>query len=49
VVRDIGRGLIDFPSIRDGEEVYLCWELTEDRVSWWHELDAGYPGRQPLD
>lgn len=49
VVRDIGRGLIDFPSLRDGEEVYLCWELTEDRVSWWHELDAGYHGRQPLD
>ncbi len=49
VVRDIERGLIDFPAIRDGEEVYLCWELGEDEVAWWHDLDAGYGGRQPLD
>lgn len=49
VVRDIDRGLIDFPAIRGGEEVYLCWELGEDRVAWWHELDAGFGGRQPLD
>ena len=49
VVRDIERGLIDFHAIRDGEEVYLCWELGEDEVAWWHELDAGYGGRQPLD
>jgi hypothetical protein len=48
VVRDIDRGLIDFPAIRGGEEVYLCWELGEDRVAWWHEVDAGYGGRQPL-
>jgi hypothetical protein len=48
VVRDIDRGLIDFPAIRDGVEVYLCWELGEDDVSWWHELDAGFGGRQPL-
>jgi len=49
VVRDIERGLIDFPAMRDGEEVYLCWELGEDEIAWWHELDAGYGGRQPLD
>jgi len=48
VIRDLDRGLIDFPAIRDGEEVYLCWELGEDEISWWHELDAGYRGRQPL-
>ena len=42
VVRDVDRGLIDFPAIRDGEEVYLCWELGENAVSWWHELDAGF-------
>jgi hypothetical protein len=48
VIRDIDRGLVDFPAIHDGEEVYLCWELGEDQVSWWHELDAGYGGRQPL-
>ncbi len=49
VIRDIDRGLIDFPSIRDGEEVYLCWELGEEQVSWWHPLDAGYGGREPLE
>ena len=49
VIRDIDRGLIDFPAIRDGEEIYLCWELGEDQVSCWHRLDAGYAARQPLD
>jgi hypothetical protein len=48
VVRDIDRGLIDFPAIIDEREVYLCWELGEDEVGWWHELDAGYRGREPL-
>jgi hypothetical protein len=49
VVRDIDRGLVDFPAIRDGEEVYLCWELSEDQVAWWHGVDAGYGARRPLD
>jgi hypothetical protein len=49
VVRDIDRGLIDFPAVRDGSEVYLCWELGEDDISYWHDLDSGYRGRQPLD
>jgi len=49
VVRDIDRGLIDFPAIRDGEEIYLCWELGEEGVAWWHEMEGGYGGRQPLD
>jgi hypothetical protein len=49
VVRDIERGLVDFPALRDGEEVYLCWEMGEDEVGWWHGTDAGYRGRQPLD
>ena len=48
VLRDPRRGLIDFPSIRDGSEVYLCWQLDEDRVAWWHEPEAGFAGRQPL-
>ena len=48
VVRDIGRGLIDFPAILEGREVYLCWELGEDEVAWWHELEDGYRGREPL-
>jgi hypothetical protein len=49
VVRDIDRGLIDFPATRDGREVYLCWQLDEDEVAWWHDVDAGFGGREPLD
>jgi hypothetical protein len=49
VVRDIDRGLIDFPSIREGEEIYLCWELGEDAVGYWHDIETGYRGRLPLD
>ena len=49
VVRDVDRGLIDFPAVRDGREVYLCWQLDEDEVGWWHDLEAGFGGRQPLD
>lgn len=49
VVRDVDRGLIDFPSIREEQEVYLCWELGEDAVDHWHDLDSGYRGRQSLD
>jgi hypothetical protein len=48
VLRDIDRGLIDFPAIRDGEEVYLCWLLDEDEIGFWHHPDAGFAGRQPL-
>jgi hypothetical protein len=49
VVRDIDRGLIDFPAILDDREVYLCWEFDEERIAFWHELESGYGGRQPLD
>jgi hypothetical protein len=49
VIRDIDRGLIDFPAVLDGEEVYLCWQLDEDGIAWWHDLESGFGGRQPLD
>jgi len=49
VLRDIDRGLIDFPALIDDREVYLCWELGEDDVAYWHDLEAGYGGREPLD
>jgi hypothetical protein len=49
VLRDIDRGLIDFPALLDGREVYLCWELGEDEVGYWHEIEGGYGGREPLD
>lgn len=49
VLRDLERGLVDFPSLRDGREVYLCWvEQEEDEIAYWHDLEAGYAGRQPL-
>jgi len=49
VLRDIDRGLVDFPAILEGREAYLCWELGEDEVSFWHDLSSGYRGREPLD
>ena len=48
VLRDLDRGLIDFPAVRDGDEVYLCWVDGEPAIEFWHELDAGYGGRQAL-
>jgi hypothetical protein len=49
VLRDIDRGLVDFPALMDGREVYLCWELGEDEVGYWHDLEGGYGGREPLE
>jgi len=48
LLRDPETGLIDFPAERDGERVYLCWRLGEDRVANWHPLDTGFAGRRPL-
>jgi len=48
VLRDLDRGLVDFPGLREGREVYLCWEEGEDAVEYWHEPDAGHDGRRPL-
>ena len=42
-------GLCDFPSLRDGREVYLCWRLGEPQVTHWHEKNTGFAGRQPVD
>ncbi len=47
-VKDVNRGLIDFPSIRDGEVVFLCWEFGEEKIEFWHELEDGYRGRKPV-
>ncbi|HEY7121409.1 MAG TPA: DUF2203 domain-containing protein [Solirubrobacterales bacterium] len=49
VLRDIDRGLVDFPALLDDREVYLCWELGEEEVAHWHDLEGGYGGREPLD
>jgi hypothetical protein len=48
VLRDLERGLVDFPAIRDGREIYLCWEEGEDEIAFWHEPDTGFAGRKPL-
>jgi hypothetical protein len=47
-VKDVETGLVDFRAMRDGRAVYLCWRLGEEDISFWHELDAGFAGRQPL-
>ncbi|MGB9179284.1 MAG: DUF2203 domain-containing protein, partial [Pyrinomonadaceae bacterium] len=48
-LKDYARGLIDFPSMRDGRVVLLCWQLGEgNELEWWHDLDTGFAGRQPL-
>jgi len=48
LVKDLDSGLVDFPATRDGEDVLLCWQLGEDEVAFWHGLEDGYAGRQPL-
>lgn len=48
VLKDINMGLLDFPSLREGREVYLCWRYGEDSVEYWHDLDTGFAGRQRL-
>jgi hypothetical protein len=48
VLRDLDRGLVDFPHLREGREVYLCWVEGEEEIGYWHDLDSGYAGRQPL-
>jgi hypothetical protein len=47
-LKGLDEGLIDFPSEREGRVVYLCWRLGEEGIGWWHEIDAGFAGRQPL-
>jgi hypothetical protein len=48
-LKDYERGLIDFPSLRDGRVVLLCWQMGEgDQIEWWHDVETGFAGRQPL-
>src|SRR5215472_13139134 len=49
VVKDLDEGLVDFPSMREGREVYLCWKLGEEHIGYWHGLDEGFAGRKPLE
>ncbi len=47
-IKDLSRGLLDFPALIGGREVFLCWEADEDAVEFWHDLDGGYGGREKL-
>ena|SRR5438876_10409001 len=47
-IKDLDRGLLDFPAIIGGKEVFLCWEQDEEDIEFWHDLDAGYAGRERL-
>ena len=47
-IKDLDRGLCDFPALREGRVVYLCWVFGEDDIEWWHDIEAGFAGRQPL-
>jgi hypothetical protein len=48
-LKDYARGLIDFPAMRDGRVVLLCWQIGEgEEIEWWHDLETGFAGRQPL-
>ena len=48
-LKDYDRGLIDFPAMRDGRIVLLCWQIEDgDKILWWHDIETGFAGRQPL-
>ena len=49
IVKDIDKGLCDFPYMRGGRVVYLCWHLGEETITTWHEIETGFAGREPLD
>jgi hypothetical protein len=48
LLKDVDMGLVDFSHEKDGRIVFLCWHPPEERIGYWHEIEAGYPGRQPL-
>ena len=49
LVKDLDSGLIDFPTLFRGDEVYLCWKLGESGIGFWHKIEDGFPGRKPID
>jgi len=49
LVKDLDEGLVDFPTLREGKEVYPCWKLGEERIGYWHGIEEGFKGRKPLD
>ena len=49
LIKDINLGLLDFPALKDGREVYLCWQYGEGDIAFWHEVETGFAGRQPIE
>ncbi len=49
IVKDLDEGLVDFPTLYRGQEVYLCWKSGEPRIEFWHSMEEGFPGRKPID
>ncbi len=49
LIKDLETGLVDFPTLFRGREVYLCWQVGEDGIRFWHEVEDGYRGRRPID
>lgn len=49
LVKDLDRGLLDFPALRDDEEILLCWQVGEDEIRYWHGVDEGFAGRKRID
>ncbi len=49
IIKDFAAGLVDFPHELEGRIVYLCWKLGEDDLGWWHEIEDGFAGRQPIE
>ena len=49
LIKDINLGLLDFPALRGEQEVYLCWQYGEGEIAFWHEVEAGFAGRQPIE
>jgi hypothetical protein len=49
LIKDINLGLLDFPALKEGREVYLCWQYGEGEIAFWHEVEAGFAGRQPIE
>lgn len=48
LLKDVNTGLVDFPALHEDREIYLCWRYGEETIRFWHEMDAGFSGRQPL-
>ena len=49
LLKDVDKGLCDFPYMRQGRVVYLCWQLGEEAIEYWHDIETGFAGREPLD